>query len=224
MDIEVNLDDTPELEAALPGECLNVTVTADASLGIVGASVGQIARITAVDPEGKPEAWEPVDMPDGLVAPYAEKSIDNREYTGITKHVSGDKSYAYSRNEIISSTWANFRSKGLIPGQPWKAVIITDAIPGTNDVIPGNCPYFAQLITDPYMSSWTYRITDSKGSTYLYEVMVSPNSWNITKETYTKESEVACVTVSAIPDTYKTPLLRYNMNFYLWRDDGSVPF
>ena len=30
-----------------------------------GASVGQIAKITAVDSSGKPTAWEPVDMPRG---------------------------------------------------------------------------------------------------------------------------------------------------------------
>lgn len=35
----------------------------DASLGITGASVGQIAKVTAVDANGKPTAWEPVDMP-----------------------------------------------------------------------------------------------------------------------------------------------------------------
>lgn len=35
------------------------------SLGITGATVGQIARITAVDESGKPTAWSPVDMPSG---------------------------------------------------------------------------------------------------------------------------------------------------------------
>lgn len=35
------------------------------TLGITGAAVGQIARITAVDSDGKPTAWEPVDLPSG---------------------------------------------------------------------------------------------------------------------------------------------------------------
>lgn len=35
------------------------------SLGISGAQVGQIAKITAVDTNGKPTAWEPVDMASG---------------------------------------------------------------------------------------------------------------------------------------------------------------
>lgn len=34
----------------------------DLSLGITGAQVGQIAKITAVDADGKPTKWEPVDM------------------------------------------------------------------------------------------------------------------------------------------------------------------
>ena len=38
---------------------------ADLSLGITGATPGQIAKITAVDTNGKPTAWSPVDMPTG---------------------------------------------------------------------------------------------------------------------------------------------------------------
>lgn len=34
-------------------------------LGITGATVGQIAKISAVDENGVPTAWEPVDMPSG---------------------------------------------------------------------------------------------------------------------------------------------------------------
>lgn len=37
----------------------------DLSLGITGAQVGQIAKITAVDTDGKPTKWEPVDLPSG---------------------------------------------------------------------------------------------------------------------------------------------------------------
>ena len=38
---------------------------ANTSLGMTGATVGQIAKITAVDDSGKPIAWEAVDMPSG---------------------------------------------------------------------------------------------------------------------------------------------------------------
>ena len=34
-------------------------------MGITGATVGQIAKIAAVDSDGKPTAWSPVDMPSG---------------------------------------------------------------------------------------------------------------------------------------------------------------
>ena len=37
----------------------------DISLSVTGATVGQIAKITAVDDSGKPTAWEAVDMPAG---------------------------------------------------------------------------------------------------------------------------------------------------------------
>lgn len=37
----------------------------DLSLGITGATPGQIAKITAVDAQGKPTKWEPVDMAGG---------------------------------------------------------------------------------------------------------------------------------------------------------------
>ena len=39
----------------------------DISLDLTGAAVGQIAKITEVDAEGKPTKWEPVDMPNGGV-------------------------------------------------------------------------------------------------------------------------------------------------------------
>lgn len=38
---------------------------AGAGMNVTGATVGQIAKITAVDDNGKPTAWEPVDMPSG---------------------------------------------------------------------------------------------------------------------------------------------------------------
>lgn len=39
--------------------------TSDLSLGLTGTQIGQIAKITAVDTNGKPTAWEPVDLPTG---------------------------------------------------------------------------------------------------------------------------------------------------------------
>ena len=47
----------------------------DLSLGITGAQVGQIAKITAVDASGKPTKWEPVEMAGGSEKPW-RKVID----------------------------------------------------------------------------------------------------------------------------------------------------
>ena len=41
---------------------------ADLSLGITGAQVGKIAKITAVDETGKPTKWEAVDTPYSIVS------------------------------------------------------------------------------------------------------------------------------------------------------------
>lgn len=49
---------------------------ADLSLGLTGAAVGQIAKITAVDENGKPTAWSPVDMPNGGSGKEWQKIID----------------------------------------------------------------------------------------------------------------------------------------------------
>lgn len=44
---------------------LNLENKDGVGMGITGATVGQIAKITAVDESGKPTAWAPVDMPNG---------------------------------------------------------------------------------------------------------------------------------------------------------------
>ncbi len=44
---------------------------AGTGMDITGAKAGQIAKITAVDSDGKPAAWSPVDMPDKLPNPKA---------------------------------------------------------------------------------------------------------------------------------------------------------
>lgn len=64
----------PAVTAADNGKVLRVVSSAwsaedmptgGTDMGITGASVGQIAKITAVDASGTPTAWAPVDMPSG---------------------------------------------------------------------------------------------------------------------------------------------------------------
>lgn len=56
---------TPEI---VEGELVTVPSaggSADPSLGVTGASIGQIIKVKAVDTDGKPTAWEAVDMATG---------------------------------------------------------------------------------------------------------------------------------------------------------------
>ena len=52
------------------------TGPAGAGMDITGATVGQIAKITAVDDSGKPTAWEAVDMPSGGGGGHWETALD----------------------------------------------------------------------------------------------------------------------------------------------------
>ena len=70
-----NLDGTmPQVNmAASPTEAMQIATkqyvdthaTGGTDMGITGAAVGQIAKITDVDESGVPTAWEPVDLPGG---------------------------------------------------------------------------------------------------------------------------------------------------------------
>ena len=56
---------TPDIVEGELVEVPSASGGTDLSLGITGAQVGQIVKITAVDTDGKPTAWESVDMPSG---------------------------------------------------------------------------------------------------------------------------------------------------------------
>ena len=60
--VEGSYDGSAPLSVEIPG---GGGSGSDISLGLTGATVGQIAKITAVDDSGKPTAWSPVDMPTG---------------------------------------------------------------------------------------------------------------------------------------------------------------
>ena len=57
---ELNTDAKTDLVAAI-----NETATAGQTLGLTGATVGQIVKIKTVDSSGVPTEWEPADMPSG---------------------------------------------------------------------------------------------------------------------------------------------------------------
>lgn len=91
---------TPKIAATKTGKTTSITAdgveiaqikdgedaAADLSLGITGAQIGQIAKITAVDETGKPTAWEPADLPGGekwekLVDTSLAESVESVTYT-----------------------------------------------------------------------------------------------------------------------------------------------
>lgn len=91
---------TPKIAATKTGKTTSITAdgleiaqikdgedaAADLSLGITGAQVGQIAKITAVDASGVPTAWSPVDMAGGetwekLVDTSLAEPVESVTYT-----------------------------------------------------------------------------------------------------------------------------------------------
>ena len=78
-------------------------------LNITGATVGQIAKITAVDESGKPTSWEAVDMPSGSdeweliahinVADDVEKDVTVWEYNNLPRY----KYIAYKKVNLVGS-------------------------------------------------------------------------------------------------------------------------
>lgn len=60
------------------------------SIGITGATVGQIAKITAVDASGTPTAWTPVDIPSGGASEFVVNGTIGGE-TGIGYSITLDK-------------------------------------------------------------------------------------------------------------------------------------
>ena len=69
-----------------------------AGMDITGATVGQIAKITAVDASGVPTAWSPADMPSG------GGSADAVLYTAQTL-TAGQKQQARKNIEAADSVW-----------------------------------------------------------------------------------------------------------------------
>lgn len=73
---------TPEdIGAATPDDvtaAAQEAVEASKALGMTGAEVGQIAKITAVDDSGVPTAWEAVDMPSAVSDDHINAMIDDK--------------------------------------------------------------------------------------------------------------------------------------------------
>lgn len=81
--------------------------TGGTDMGITGATVGQIAKITAVDDTGKPTAWEAVDMKEQVQPDWNQNDdtqpdyVKNRPFYSETKIVTVDNATAVAQDEAL---------------------------------------------------------------------------------------------------------------------------
>ena len=116
----------------------------DLSLGVTGATVGQIAKITAVDAQGKPTAWAPVDLPNGVIHSNGElllsaeasdvavfsKNFDTKSYGKFLFFIGGIKG-----SSAISIGNGDFS----IGGMSFNICYYTGWLDATNTSYPNGC-------------------------------------------------------------------------------------
>ena len=89
--------------------------TTGVSLGITGASVGQIAKITAVDAAGKPTEWAPVDMPNRL-----DVTVSMGDNGWVVSHKFAEIKAAYDAGRAVqlidTDTFRKYSLMGFFPG------------------------------------------------------------------------------------------------------------
>lgn len=123
-------DPGPQGPAGAPGKD-------GAGMDITGASVGQIAKIAAVDTSGKPTKWEPVDMPGGGGGDWIT-------FVDLTLTVAASISQSVSLigySEVVVQ-FEMPKVDAVIPGQGSESPISTAGL------------YYAQLGSTAY--SWRY--------------------------------------------------------------------
>lgn len=102
--------------------------TSDISLSITGATVGQIAKITAVDEDGKPTAWEGADAEDTRVIAVA--------IPAVVRVLTGSEFSIYYANVISQQNamlWCG-TAAGLTTKRYGDHLSITANVPGTHTI------------------------------------------------------------------------------------------
>ena len=139
---------------------------ADISLDITGATVGQIAKITAVDDTGKPTAWETVDMPSWcgggeITTLHINVTAVNLETTEAT--FTADKTPTEMRQAAVN-------------GPVWCVVTIAAGLMGKDAVSIGLPP--AWLSGTPAFGSAITYVHDADGSNKIgYAVKAGSEGW-----------------------------------------------
>lgn len=158
---------------------------ADTSLNMTGATVGQIAKITAVDDSGKPTAWEAVDMPSGgsqwvEIIPATEQTLEEA-VTELTIPLSrSDTAKGFelliSFSKSTADAWSGTKNTSIsINGQSVGYFIASDDLSATNK----NYAFVLHLDGMPYVE----KVTHAAGLEYnlsnaLIQTIVSPEQTN----------------------------------------------
>ena len=139
--------DKQEIAASVVAGGLEVEVSdetpggSDPSLGLTGAAVGQIAKITSVDADGKPTAWSPVDMPSGgLSLLYYTEISDGNTAPYIELPITDLQRYHKISWAIFVPTFAPEASTNIIrlkiapAGSQWYSGVIYSFCPGDESI------------------------------------------------------------------------------------------
>lgn len=139
--------------------------TADHTLGISGAAVGQIARITAVDGDGVPTAWKSVNLPSGgsgggggekwekinefTLAENALTVLMDADSEGSAFELSKMRVYMYlpqiknTSGEDVGSGYADYKINGVgnytYPSSDWSNSYFTWTIEVTGEYVTVSC-------------------------------------------------------------------------------------
>lgn len=129
-----------------------------AGMDITGATVGQIAKIAAVDADGKPTAWSPVDMPSGGVS---------GDVTNIITYPVAQKYEVSDYYKYVSYTQATLNTDGTLNESG--VGFTTDYLP----VIPGETLFLSATVTNKVAFF-------SKSKEYIGQITVASGQTNYT--------------------------------------------
>lgn len=176
----------------------------DLSLGLTGATVGQIAKITSVDADGKPTEWEPVDLPSGvekyeLIQTVTITDAVNRvifeesvsDYKKFRWYVSVNLDAAsqifINANNELASAWqiGNFAYAGAGWRKGWGELYVDDlgCVHGNYWVMTSSTQN-NNILTDPWRDEATMK-AESRFTSYLGtnptidRIVFAPNAANI---------------------------------------------
>ena len=100
-------------------------------LNITGATVGQIAKITAVDESGKPTSWEAVDIYDKPASGIPKSDLADNVQTSLAK---ADTAISYDSQTLTEAQQKQARTN-IGAGQPIFVVNVTDTLSEQGDEV-----------------------------------------------------------------------------------------